>query len=115
LEALRAGKPVIATDRGCISDEVPTAAGSVFPESEFIDASVPQLLEWANDPAKLAAASLVARTSAQDRFHAARNSLRDILAEISMAPDTATSDHIGRRTIHSHHIADDRQSGLDRL
>jgi len=115
LEALRAGKPVIATDRGCISDEVPTAAGSVFPESEFIDASVPRLLEWANDPAKLAAASLVARTSAQDRFHAARNSLRDILAEISMAPDTATSDHIGRRTIHSHHIADDRQSGLDRL
>jgi glycosyltransferase involved in cell wall biosynthesis len=83
LEALRAGKPVIATARGCISDEIPAAAGSVFPEREFIDASVPRLLEWANDPAKLAAASLMARASAQDRFQTARNSLQDILAEIA--------------------------------
>jgi glycosyltransferase involved in cell wall biosynthesis len=82
LEALRAGKPVIATARGCIADEVPTAAGAVFAEHEFIDASVPRLLEWASDPAKLAAASSVARISVQDRFHAARNSLQDILAEI---------------------------------
>ena len=41
LEALRAGKPVIATARGCIADDLPMAAGAVFPEHEFIDAICP--------------------------------------------------------------------------
>lgn len=86
LEALRAGKPVIATARGCIADDLPMAAGAVFPEHEFIDASLPRLLAWANDPAKLAAASLEARTSAHRQFHSAQNSLQDILAEIAQHP-----------------------------
>lgn len=86
LEALRAGKPVIATARGCIADDLPMAAGAVFPEHEFIDASLPLLLAWANDPAKLAAVSREARTSAHRLFHSAQNSLQEILADIAQHP-----------------------------
>ena len=86
LEALRAGKPVFATARGCIADDLPAAAGGVFAEREFIDASLPRLLAWANDPAKLAAASLEARTSAHRLFHSAQNSLENILADIAQRP-----------------------------
>jgi hypothetical protein len=43
-------------------------------------------LEWANDPAKLAAVSREARTSAHRLFHSAQNSLREILADIAQHP-----------------------------
>jgi glycosyltransferase involved in cell wall biosynthesis len=86
LEALRAGKPVIATARGCIADDLPKAAGAVFPEHEFIDASLPRLLAWANDPAKLAAGSREALMSAHHQFHSAQNSLEEILADMAQCP-----------------------------
>lgn len=50
-EAIAHGVPVVAWERGCLSDMVPPNAGVlVRKEQDFVAVAVPQLLAWQHDP-----------------------------------------------------------------
>ncbi|MEP4196177.1 MAG: glycosyltransferase family 4 protein [Aliishimia sp.] len=65
-EALAAGAPVLATDRGCIPDQL-AGQGWVFGEVNFVDEATSQIANWATDQIGFARASeaAAARYSAQ--------------------------------------------------
>jgi glycosyltransferase involved in cell wall biosynthesis len=63
VDAVSAGVPVIATDRGCIAYLLGITGGRVLTAKDFVVESVAQLAAWANDPQQLAEVS--ARTLAR--------------------------------------------------
>lgn len=69
-EALAAGAPVLATDRGCVPEQLPEAW--VFPETDFVTQASARLAAWAAEPETFAqaatgAAGLWATALAQSR------------------------------------------------
>ncbi|MGO8917846.1 MAG: glycosyltransferase [Stellaceae bacterium] len=62
IDAVAAGVPVIATDRGCIGYLLDTVGGRVFPVEDFLAGAVEQIAAWVNSPPLLAEASRLART-----------------------------------------------------
>jgi glycosyltransferase involved in cell wall biosynthesis len=64
IDAISAGVPVIATNRGCISYMLGTDAGCVLPAWRFVERAVEQIALWAGDRRKLSDAS----RRAQARF-----------------------------------------------
>ncbi len=57
IDAVAAGVPVIATDRGCIGYLIGSEAGYVLPEASFVDSAVEQIAIWAREPEMFAEAS----------------------------------------------------------
>ena len=57
IDAVAAGVPVIATDRGCIGYLLDTAGGRVFSVGDFLEKAVEQIAAWAKAPPSLAQAS----------------------------------------------------------
>ena len=64
IDAVSAGVPVIATNRGCISYLLGTEGGCVLPAWRFVERAVEQIALWADDRGKLSDAS----DRAQARF-----------------------------------------------
>ena len=68
LEALAAGATVVTYGRGCIDCLVPANAGLVVhPDSDFVAAAVPHLIELAHQPGALQAAHHVATAAFEHR------------------------------------------------
>jgi glycosyltransferase involved in cell wall biosynthesis len=57
IDAISAGVPVIATNRGCISHLLGTDAGCVLPAWRFVERAVEQIALWVGDHRKLSDAS----------------------------------------------------------
>lgn len=65
IDAVSAGVPVIATDRGCIRYFLGTTGGRALTPPDFVEHAVEQISTWVRHPEQLAAAS----AGAQARFH----------------------------------------------
>lgn len=91
LEALAAGKPVIATARGCIQDVVSVAAGRVVSGEHFVETALDTLLEWSRDPERLSAASAEACGRAKQLSDMAQNNLKDLIADMTRRPASTIS------------------------
>jgi succinoglycan biosynthesis protein ExoL len=61
IDAIGAGVPVIATDRGCIGYLLDTVGGRVFSVQDYLSGAVEQITAWQREPASLATASRQAR------------------------------------------------------
>jgi glycosyltransferase involved in cell wall biosynthesis len=61
IDAVSAGVPVIATDRGCIGYLLGTAGSRVLAATSFVEQAVRQITIWADRPDELAGASRAAR------------------------------------------------------
>lgn len=80
-EALAAGVPVIATDRGCISCDV-TKGGRVFPDRAYLGEAVDTLSRWVNERAALQEASAAASEHAKALYGTASAELEGLIALI---------------------------------
>jgi len=81
-EAMAAGVPVLAHDRGCIGSDVPR--DSLVPQgADFVAAALPILGAWDADREALAAASEQALTRARVAFEAGRSGLDALLDRIA--------------------------------
>jgi glycosyltransferase involved in cell wall biosynthesis len=81
IDAVSAGVPVIATDRGCIGYLI-GSAGSVLPAARFIDRAVEQIALWANSPGLLSDASDRARARFAEVHHQSATQLDQLFASI---------------------------------
>jgi glycosyltransferase involved in cell wall biosynthesis len=80
VDAVAAGVPVIATDRGCIGYLLAGEAGTVFAAPDFVAKAVDCIAHWAGDPHALADAS--ARAAARFReLHGASRAQLDRLID----------------------------------
>lgn len=70
LEALAAGIPVLATNRGCIAEDV-GASGAAFPDAEYLERSVRTIASWCGDRERLNALSLATAAQAKEAHAAA--------------------------------------------
>lgn len=61
IDAIAAGVPVIATDRGCIGYLLDAVGGRVFSIQDYLSGAVAQITAWQREPASLASASRQAR------------------------------------------------------
>ena len=91
VDAVSAGVPVIATDRGCIGYLLGVTGGRVLTAAEFVTQSVQQMAAWAQDPDALAEASERAHARFAKLHDHSRQQLDHVLAAIinGLAPDTA--------------------------
>jgi glycosyltransferase involved in cell wall biosynthesis len=81
IDAVSAGVPVIATDRGCIGYLI-GSAGSVLPAEHFIERAVEQIALWANNPELLSDASDRARARFAEVHHQSATQLDQLFASI---------------------------------
>ena len=81
IDAVSAGVPVIATDRGCI-DYLIGSAGSVLPATRFVERAVEQIALWADHPDMLAAASDRACARFAEVHHQSAMQLEQLFASI---------------------------------
>jgi glycosyltransferase involved in cell wall biosynthesis len=81
IDAVSAGVPVIATDRGCISYLI-GSAGAVLPAARFVDRAVEQIALWANSPDMLSDASDRARARFAEVHHQSQTQLDHLFASI---------------------------------
>ena len=81
IDAVSAGVPVIATDRGCIGYLI-GSAGSVLPAARFVDRAVEQIALWANNPDLLSDASDRARERFAEVHHQSATQLDQLFASI---------------------------------
>lgn len=82
-EALAAGKPVIAHDRGCIRHIVAGECGLVVPRNaEFVEPAVKQLRNWIDDPAAYIAACDAAIEHTVELERQADDEFNDFLTRI---------------------------------
>jgi glycosyltransferase involved in cell wall biosynthesis len=79
-EALAAGAPVLATDRGCMPEQLP--ADWVFTEEDFVGRASARLLEWATRPEIFAAAANGAAALWNEALARSRGELRDVIAAV---------------------------------
>jgi glycosyltransferase involved in cell wall biosynthesis len=82
LDAISAGVPVIATNRGCIGYLLGVTGGRVLLADEFVTQSVEQIATWARDPRQLAAVSAHAHTRFAELHEHSRLQLDRLLATI---------------------------------
>jgi glycosyltransferase involved in cell wall biosynthesis len=86
LDALAAGVPVIATDRGCIAYLLDESSGSIAVSSEaFVERAVDQIRRWAEDRDALARASQGARARLETLQGAAEAELPAVLQMLCRA------------------------------
>jgi len=83
IDAMSAGVPVIATDRGCIRHLVGEQGGRVFEADAFVDHAVAELSAWSGSPERLADVSRQARARFTDLRQEATATLQEILVRIS--------------------------------
>ncbi|MBP2230262.1 glycosyltransferase involved in cell wall biosynthesis [Azospirillum agricola] len=81
-EAMAAGVPVLAHERGCIGSDIPHE-GLVPREGDFVATALPILDTWSADREALAAASEQALTRARVAFEAGRSGLDALLDRIA--------------------------------
>jgi glycosyltransferase involved in cell wall biosynthesis len=82
VDAVSAGVPVIATDRGCIGHLLGITGGRVLPAEDFVAQSVEQIAAWAQDPGQLAAVSAHAQARFAELHEHSRIQLDRLLATI---------------------------------
>lgn len=82
VDAVSAGVPVIATDRGCIGYLLGVTGGRVLPADDFVAQSVEQIAAWARDPGQLAAVSAHAQARFVELHEHSRLQLDRLLATI---------------------------------
>jgi glycosyltransferase involved in cell wall biosynthesis len=82
VDAVSAGVPVIATDRGCIGYLLGITGGRVLSAKDFVAESVEQIAAWTRDPAQLAAASAQAHARFAELHDHSRLQLDSLLATI---------------------------------
>jgi glycosyltransferase involved in cell wall biosynthesis len=82
VDAVSAGVPVIATDRGCIGYLLGITGGRVLPAEDFVAQSVEQIAAWAQDPRQLAAVSAHAQARFTELHAHSRLQLDSLLATI---------------------------------
>lgn len=83
LEALSYGVPVITRARSCIPGDVGPDAGICIPEHlDFVEAALPVLQKWVEDPASLTRTSAKALQRSHDLHTKARQGLEIIVKEI---------------------------------
>ena len=81
-EALAAGIPVLATDRGCISEQL-SGLSWVLPETEFVARAADQLAIWQASPDVLCESSNQAQVRYFDELAAAQTGLEDIVVKMT--------------------------------
>ena len=81
IDAVSAGVPVVATDRGCIGYLI-GSAGSVLPATRFVERAVEQIALWADNPDMLASASDRARARFAEVHHQSAMQLDQLFASI---------------------------------
>lgn len=86
LEALAAGVPVLATDRGAIADDVVPAGGAVYSDADYVAKATRMISAWANDRAGLAALALATFENAGRAHAAAIEDLANLVREMTAAP-----------------------------
>jgi glycosyltransferase involved in cell wall biosynthesis len=79
VDAVSAGVPVIATDRGCIAYLLGITGGRVLAADQFIAHSVEQMAAWAQDPEQLLEASARALTRFAELHDRSRRQLDQVL------------------------------------
>jgi glycosyltransferase involved in cell wall biosynthesis len=95
IDALAAGVPVIASDRGCIGYLLGKAAGRVFPIDTFTEQAVEQIVVWAQTPALLEDTSRQAHGRFRDLSREARAHFERLAAVIvGGEPREAQTDRI---------------------
>ncbi|HZB90795.1 MAG TPA: glycosyltransferase family 4 protein [Stellaceae bacterium] len=82
VDAVSAGVPVIATDRGCIGYLLGITGGRVLAAEAFVAQSVEQIAAWARDPAQLVASSAQAQARFAELHEHSRRQLERLLATI---------------------------------
>lgn len=96
VDAVSAGVPVIATDRGCIGYLLGITGGRVLAAESFVAQSVEQIAAWAQDPAQLAEASAQAQARFAELHERSRRQLDRLLASIvnglSTVPEPSPAD-----------------------
>ena len=81
-EAMAAGVPVLAYDRGCIGSDIPRP-GLVPQERDFVQAVLPTLRRWAGDRDALALASEQAHARARAAYEASHAGCEAVLDRIA--------------------------------
>ena len=96
IDAVSAGVPVIATDRGCIGYLLGITGGRVLPAEDFVAQSVKQIATWARDPARLSDASIQTQARFAELHERSRLQLARLLATIvnglTTAPEPSSAD-----------------------
>jgi len=91
-EAMAAGVPVLAYERGCIGSDIPRT-GLVGQDQDFVQAVLPTLRRWAEDRDALTLASEQAHARARAAHDASRAGFEAVLERIAgpvASPATAT-------------------------
>ncbi|PWC32572.1 glycosyltransferase family 4 protein [Azospirillum sp. TSO35-2] len=88
-EAMAAGVPVLAYERGCIGSDIP-AEGLVPQDTDFVKAALPILAAWADDREALAAAAAQTLTRARVAYETSRTGL-DLLLDCIAGPHPAAA------------------------
>jgi glycosyltransferase involved in cell wall biosynthesis len=82
VDAVSAGVPVIATDRGCIGYLLGVTGGRVLAAEDFVAQSVEQIAAWAENPGQLAGVSVQAQMRFAKLHEKSRLQLDRLLATI---------------------------------
>ncbi len=81
-EAMAAGVPVLAYDRGCIGSDIPRP-GLIPQDKDFVQAVLPALRRWAEDRAALALASEQAHARARAAYEASHAGFEAVLDRVA--------------------------------
>lgn len=93
-EALEAGAPVIALDRGCIRSQIQDGAGLVVDRREvFVAEAVRQIRAWHAAPEEFRRASIAARARCLSLARTAAGALEQLVAEIAAGEDSGDPQH----------------------
>jgi glycosyltransferase involved in cell wall biosynthesis len=82
VDAVSAGVPVIATDRGCIAYLLGITGGRVLAAEDFMAETVEQIAAWASDPRQLAEASAQTQARFAELHGRSRRQLDGVLTAI---------------------------------
>lgn len=76
-EGLASGAPVLATQRGCVGEQLP--ADWVFPEDDYVFRAADQITRWSSDRSLYAAAAALAGQTWQTAMSRSREELDNVL------------------------------------
>jgi glycosyltransferase involved in cell wall biosynthesis len=84
LEALAAGVPVMATQRGCMAEDI-DSSGATFRDAEFVSNAVQLIAQWCGERSRLAALSTATATRAGQAHASAMAQLHALLRAMTEA------------------------------
>lgn len=99
LEALAAGVPVIATNRGCIADDVGMGGGVIFDDAEYASRAVETVSEWIEDRNRLAELSLSALKRYKELHRKACDELSSLITDMTASGGESPSNWPQRSTL----------------